>query len=362
MTKKLDIVVGLSGGVDSSVAAWLLQQKGHKVRAVFMKNWDSDKEDGDCSSKEDFLSAATAADKLNIPLEFVSFSKQYKDMVFKDFVNEYSVGRTPNPDIFCNSEIKFKAFLEHAKRLGADYLATGHYACSELNDCQYNLITASDKKKDQTYFLYRLNQMQLAQAMFPIGGLTKDAVREIATEIDLPNAQRSDSMGICFIGKKQFSSFISQFIDKKPGRICTENGECIGEHNGLHFYTIGQRKGIGIGGLKMASSGKTGLPWFVAEKKVDENTLVVVQGSDHPMLYKDVIEAKSLHWISGKAPPVGSQIKIKIRHSQSMADAVIDSCNDLLKVKVSRPLWGVAPGQSIVCYAGKICLGGGIIS
>ena len=181
MTKKLDIVVGLSGGVDSSVAAYLLQRKGHKVRAVFMKNWDTDNEDEDCGSKEDFLSAATAADKLNIPLEFVSFSKQYKDMVFKDFVNEYSVGRTPNPDVFCNSEIKFKAFLEHAKSMGADYLATGHYACSELKDCQYNLLTASDKKKDQTYFLYRLNQIQLAHAMFPVGGLTKDTVRKIAT-------------------------------------------------------------------------------------------------------------------------------------------------------------------------------------
>ena len=362
MTKKLDIVIGLSGGVDSSVAAWILQQKGHKVRAVFMKNWDGAGEDEDCSSKEDFLSAATAADMLNIPLEFVSFSKQYKDMVFKDFVNEYSVGRTPNPDIFCNSEIKFKAFLEHAKSLGADYLATGHYACLARRDKQYNLLTASDKKKDQTYFLYRLNQLQLAQAMFPIGGLTKDVVRKIATEINLPNAQRSDSMGICFIGNKHFSSFISEFINHKPGRICTENGECIGEHNGLHLYTIGQRKGIGIGGLKFANSGNTGLPWFVAEKKVDENTLVVVQGSGHPLLYKDIIEAESLHWISGKAPSVGSQIKIKIRHGQAMADAVIESCSDLLKVRVNRPLWGVAPGQSLVCYAGKICLGGGIIS
>ncbi len=361
MKRKLNVVIGLSGGVDSSVAAWLLQREGHEVRGVFMKNWEGESEGQVCSSKEDFLSAATAADKLNIPLEFVSFSKQYKDIVFKDFVNEYAIGRTPNPDVFCNSEIKFKAFLDHAKKLGADCVATGHYACLALNRVQYNLLTASDEKKDQTYFLYRLNQKQLAHALFPIGNLTKVSVREIAKEIKLPNAQRSESMGICFIGKQQFSSFITQFIKPKPGPICTEKGECVGVHQGLHLYTIGQRKGIGIGGLKVARSPNSGLPWFVAQKRVNENVLIVVQGSNHPLLYRDVITARSLHWISGEAPTAGTHVKIKIRHGQSMVDAVIESCDDVLKVKVSDPIWGVAPGQSIVCYVEKTCLGGGII-
>ena len=362
--KRMHITIGLSGGVDSSVAAWFLKKQGHKVDAIFMKNWD-DETSGACNSKEDFLSAAVAAEKLDIPLEHVSFSEEYKKAVFNDFLKEYANGKTPNPDVFCNSEIKFKAFLNYSKKLGSEMIATGHYAQSQrAKNKQYNLIKALDCKKDQTYFLYRLSQKQLAGAMFPIGHLVKGQVRKIAKELDLPNADRKDSMGICFIGNGQFKSFISKYIKPKPGYICDEAGEVIGEHQGLHYYTVGQRKGLGIGGRKLHNSNNdfSGEPWFVVKKDLKENRLIVVQGSKHPSLYVKIINAGALHWISGCEPQIGEILQIKIRHGELQVNAKVLSCDKVLSVEPELPVWGVAPGQSLVLYQGNICLGGGIIT
>src|SRR5947208_11303175 len=277
------IVVGMSGGVDSSVAALLLKRAGHDVVGLFMKNWEDDDNDEYCSTREDLIDAAAAADAIGIDLEAVNFSAEYKDRVFADILREYAAGRTPNPVVLCNAEIKFKAFLDHAMRLGASRIATGHYARIEKRDGGYALLRGVDSSKDQSYFLHRLNQAQLSRVMFPVGELEKSAVRRIALEAGLPNHAKKDSTGICFIGERPFREFLNRYLPREPGPIKTPEGKMLGENIGLAFYTIGQRKGIGIGGA--------GDAWYVAEKRIESNELVVVQGHEHPLLLKKSLEA-----------------------------------------------------------------------
>ncbi|OUV02277.1 MAG: tRNA 2-thiouridine(34) synthase MnmA [Betaproteobacteria bacterium TMED82] len=363
MKIKSHIVIGMSGGVDSSVSAWLLKRLGHKVTAVFMKNWEDDEEY--CTSKQDFLDAAVIADLIGIPLEAVSFSKEYKEKVFNDFLYEYSMGRTPNPDVFCNSEIKFKAFLDYSLTHGADYLATGHYARIKKVEGKYNLLTALDKTKDQTYFLHRLSQKQLSYSVFPLGDYSKGLVRQMALELKLPNAKKPDSMGICFIGKRPFQNFLSKYIPPRPGLICTDEGLEVGTHHGLQFFTIGQRKGIGIGGLKKKFSESRigeGNAWYVINKDFKNNRLIVVQGKNNPKLFSNSLAATNLHWIAEEAPACGSKLQVKIRHTISTFSGTISYERDKLVLNFEVPQRAVAPGQSVVFYKGPLCIGGGIIA
>jgi tRNA-specific 2-thiouridylase len=352
------VVVGLSGGVDSSVAALLLKRAGHDVTGLFMKNWEDDDDDEYCSTREDLIDAAAAADVIGIELEAVNFAAEYKDRVFADFLREYSAGRTPNPDVLCNAEIKFKAFLDHAMRLGAEKIATGHYArVSEEND-RFRLMKGSDASKDQSYFLHRLNQEQLSRVLFPVGGLKKSEVRRIAQEAGLPNHAKKDSTGICFIGERPFREFLNRYLEKSPGPIVTPDGETVGQHVGLSFYTIGQRKGIGIGGKKDGSHDA----WYVAEKRMATNELVVVQGHDHPLLMKKSLRAGDVSWVAGGAPAAASYAG-KTRYRQADADCTFASLGeDEIEVDFSAPQWAVTPGQSVVLYDREICLGGGIIT
>ncbi|HTH77580.1 MAG TPA: tRNA 2-thiouridine(34) synthase MnmA, partial [Ramlibacter sp.] len=306
---KSRVVVGLSGGVDSAVSAWLLKQQGHDVVAIFMKNWEDDDDDEYCSSRQDFLDAASVADVLGIEIEHVNFAAEYKDRVFAEFLREYQAGRTPNPDVLCNAEIKFKAFLDHAMRLGADKIATGHYARVRQVGEHFELLKGLDETKDQSYFLHRLTQTQLAKSLFPVGELRKTEVRRIATEIGLPNAKKKDSTGICFIGERPFREFLNRYINKEPGPIKDEKGRTIGEHQGLSFYTLGQRQGLGIGGIKARGAQRGGgehAPWFVARKDIEHNTLRVVQGHDHPWLQSAALDADDASWIAGAAPRDGT--------------------------------------------------------
>src|SRR3982751_1211839 len=296
------VVVGLSGGVDSAVTAWLLKQQGHEVVGIFMKNWEDDDDDAYCSTRQDFLDAASVADVLGIEIEHVNFAAEYKDRVFESFLREYQAGRTPNPDVLCNAEIKFKAFLDHAMRLGAEKIATGHYARVRLNEAtgKHELLKGLDPSKDQSYFLHRLNQAQLSKTLFPVGELHKTEVRRIAEEIGLPNAKKKDSTGICFIGERPFREFLNRYISKAPGPIKDERGRTLGEHQGLSFYTLGQRQGLGIGGVKEKGAQRGGgehAPWFVAQKDLERNRLVVVQGHDHPLLLSPALTADDASWI-----------------------------------------------------------------
>src|SRR5690606_38310296 len=292
------VVVGMSGGVDSSVTAWLLKQQGWEVIGLFMKNWEDDDDGEYCSTRQDLIDAAAAADVVGVELEAVNFSAEYKDRVFAEFLREYSAGRTPNPDVLCNAEIKFKAFLDHAIAMGAERIATGHYARVREADGRFELLRGQDPGKDQSYFLHRLTQAQLSRAMFPIGHLHKREVREIAQRIGLPNAAKKDSTGICFIGERPFREFLNRYLPTKPGPIVSDDGRVVGEHLGLSFYTLGQRKGLGVGGQRESS----GEPWFVARKELASNTLVVVQGHDHPWLMSRRLEADSASWIAGEPP------------------------------------------------------------
>ena len=354
----MKVVVGLSGGVDSSVAALLLKRAGHDVTGLFMKNWEDDDDDEYCSTREDLIDAAAAADVIGIELEAVNFAAEYKDRVFADFLREYSAGRTPNPDVLCNAEIKFKAFLDHAMRLGAEKIATGHYARVSEEKDRFRLMKGSDASKDQSYFLHRLNQEQLSRVLFPVGGLKKSEVRRIAQEAGLPNHAKKDSTGICFIGERPFREFLNRYLDKRPGLMVTEDGETVGQHIGLAFYTIGQRKGIGIGGKKDGSHDA----WYVAEKRMATNELVVVQGHDHPLLMKKSLRAGDVSWVSGGAPAAASCAG-KTRYRQADADCTFASLGeDEIEVDFSAPQWAVTPGQSVVLYDREICLGGGIIT
>jgi tRNA-specific 2-thiouridylase len=353
------VVVGMSGGVDSSVAALLLKREGHEVTGLFMKNWEDDDDDEYCSTREDLVEAAAAADVLGIELEAVNFAAEYRERVFADFLREYSAGRTPNPDVLCNAEIKFKAFLDHAMRLGADRIATGHYARTQIKNNEVELLRGKDDAKDQSYFLHRLNQAQLARVMFPVGGLKKSEVRRIAQEAGLPNHARKDSTGICFIGERPFRDFLNRYLKREPGPIVTSEERIVGEHIGLAFYTIGQRKGIGIGGKKDA----TGEAWYVAEKRMSSNELVVVQGHDHPLLMRSSLKAGDASWVSGKLPAIAPSHTAKTRYRQADAPCTLARvAQSEMAVDFSAPQWAVTPGQSVVLYDREVCLGGGIIT
>jgi tRNA-specific 2-thiouridylase len=351
------IVVGMSGGVDSSVAALLLKRAGHEVTGLFMKNWEDDDDDEYCSTRQDLVDAAAAADVIGVDLEAVNFAAEYKDRVFADFLREYAAGRTPNPDVLCNAEIKFKAFLDHAMRLGAEKIATGHYARVDLSGNSFRLLKGKDPAKDQSYFLHRLNQQQLSRVLFPVGELKKSEVRRLAQEAGLPNHAKKDSTGICFIGERPFREFLNRYLSKSPGKIVDEKGKTLGEHIGLSFYTIGQRKGIGIGGQKDGSHDA----WYVAEKRMASNELVVVQGHDHPLLMKKSLRAGDESWISGRKPELSSYTG-KTRYRQADADCSLQEAGDGIAVEFDRPQWAVTPGQSVVLYDCEICLGGGVIT
>ncbi len=373
---KQRVVVGLSGGVDSAVTAYLLKQKGYQVIGIFMKNWEGDDDDQFCSSNIDFVDAAAVADVLGIEIEHVNFAAEYKDRVFAEFLREYQAGRTPNPDILCNAEIKFKAFLDHALRLGAEKIATGHYARVRLNAAsgQHELLKGLDPSKDQSYFLHRLNQAQLSKTLFPVGELHKTEVRRIATEIGLPNAKKKDSTGICFIGERPFRDFLNRYIAKEPGPIRDDKGRVLGEHVGLSFYTLGQRQGIGIGGVKAKGAdlkaaqarGQRGVgehqPWFVARKDMENNTLWVVQGHDHPWLQSIALDAQDASWVAD-SPPLPGHYAAKSRYRQADATCALRNASpDTFHLDFTLPQWAVTPGQSAVLYDGEVCLGGGVIA
>ncbi len=352
------IVVGMSGGVDSSVAALLLKRRGFDVVGLFMKNWEEDDDDEYCSTRQDLVDCASVAEVIGIELEAVNFSAEYKERVFGAFLAEYSAGRTPNPDVLCNAEIKFKAFLDHAVALGAKHIATGHYARVREAGSGFELLKAVDSAKDQSYFLHRLTQAQLARVMFPLGEMKKTEVRRIAKEAGLHNFAKRDSTGICFIGERPFREFLNRYLPRKPGPMRTPEGKTVGEHIGLSFYTIGQRKGVGIGGLRDSA----GDPWYVCGKDLAKNELIVVQGRDHPLLLSQKLRAEDLAWVSGAAPQAHSSYGAKTRYRQADADCRIDRVGDEdLEVEFSAPQWAVTPGQSVVLYREDVCLGGGVI-
>ena len=358
------VVVGLSGGVDSAVTAHLLKQQGHEVVGIFMKNWEDDDDSEYCSSNLDFVDAAAVADVIGIELEHVNFAADYKDRVFAEFLREYQAGRTPNPDVLCNAEIKFKAFLDHALRLGASRIATGHYARVRERDARFELLKGRDPLKDQSYFLHRLTQAQLSKTLFPLGELPKTEVRRIAEEAGLPNAKKKDSTGICFIGERPFREFLKRYLANTPGPIKDDRGRTIGEHVGLSFYTLGQRKGIGIGGLKergAARGGNEHAPWFVARKDMAANTLYVVQGHAHAWLQSHRLTADDASWVAGRAPSAGA-MSAKSRYRQADSSCLLSTgANAAFELRFEQAQWAATPGQSAVLYDGELCLGGGVI-
>ena len=348
------VVVGMSGGVDSSVAALLLKRAGHEVVGLFMKNWEDD-DDEQCSTRQDLIDAAAAADVIGVPLEAVNFAAEYRQRVFASFLAEYAAGRTPNPDVLCNAEIKFRAFLDHAMQLGAQWIATGHYARLREYDGRLELLRGADGAKDQSYFLHRLTQAQLARVMFPVGELKKAEVRRVAAEAGLANHAKKDSTGICFIGERPFREFLNRYLPRTPGPMVTAQGKRVGEHIGLAFYTIGQRKGIGLGGA--------GEPWYVADKRIGANELVVVQGHEHPLLLKRALEAQNASWIAGTPPPESTEHSAKTRYRQADARCVLSRVRDgAIRVDFSVPQRAVTPGQSVVLYDREVCLGGAVIA
>ena len=358
------IVVGLSGGVDSAVTAYLLKQQGHEVIGIFMKNWEDDDDSEYCSSNVDFVDAAAVADVIGIEIEHVNFAAEYKDRVFAEFLREYQAGRTPNPDILCNAEIKFKAFLDHALRLGAHKIATGHYARVRWNAAtgRQELLKGLDPSKDQSYFLHRLDQSQLTRTLFPLGELHKTEVRRVAAEIGLPNAHKKDSTGICFIGERPFREFLNRYITQEPGPVKDDRGRVLAQHVGLSFYTIGQRQGLGIGGVKSGRSTSIHLPWYVARKDMASNTLWVVQGHHHAWLQYRGLDAEDACWVSGE-PPSAGLLAAKARYRQADAPCTLSygGAQDSFELDFAGPQWALTPGQSAVLYNGAVCLGGGVI-
>jgi tRNA-uridine 2-sulfurtransferase len=363
------VVVGLSGGVDSAVSAWLLKQQGHEVVGIFMKNWEDDDTTGYCSANQDFVDAAAVADVIGIEIEHVNFAAEYKDRVFAEFLREYSAGRTPNPDVLCNAEIKFKAFLDHAVRLGADKIATGHYARVRERGGAFELLKGLDPGKDQSYFLHRLNQAQLSRTLFPVGELHKKAVRDIAAQAGLAVAGKKDSTGICFIGEQPFRAFLNRYLSHAPGPMLDDLGQLRGQHLGLSFYTLGQRQGLGIGGVapprgaaqtsvaqdsNASQPHRSHEPWYVAHKDV-------VQGHGHAWLQGLWLEAQDQSWVCG-APPNPAVLAAKTRYRQADAPCDFRPTPSGFRLQFAQPQWAVTPGQSAVLYDGDVCLGGGVIS
>lgn len=361
MKKSQKIIVGMSGGVDSSVAAALLIEQGYQVEGLFMKNWEEDDEEDYCAAKIDLADAQSVCDKLGIKCHTINFASEYWDRVFKIFLDEYSAGRTPNPDILCNKEIKFRAFLEHAITLGADKIATGHYARTDMKDGKVRLLRGIDQNKDQSYFLYTLNQHQLSHTLFPIGEYEKDRIREFAKEKELTTHDKKDSTGICFIGERRFDTFLQKYLPAKPGLIKSVDNEVLGEHNGLMLYTYGQRKGLGIGGLVDADEA----PWYVTAKDLSSNTLIVAQGHNHPDLFHTTLECNQLHWVDNVQPETGFSCTAKIRYRQKdqpcYVEALPEDHDTQYKVHFDESQRAMTPGQSIVFYDDEVCLGGGII-
>lgn len=352
------IVVGMSGGVDSSVAALLLQRQGYHTSGVFMKNWQETDPTFPCTAANDARDAADVCDRLGVEFDAVEFVREYWERVFEHFLAEHRLGRTPNPDVLCNKEVKFKAFLDHALRQGADYIATGHYARVRETQGEYQLLKARDAGKDQTYFLYTLDQAQLARTLFPLGDLHKSEVRRIAAEAGFANAAKKDSTGICFIGERDFARFLSRYLPARAGDIRSAEGELLGSHQGLMHYTLGQRKGLGIGGRREAEAS----PWYVADKDLASNTLIVVQGHDHPRLFKSGLVARDMHWIAGAAPALPLACHAKTRYRQPDQACTVNLRDDGgYEVVFAQPQRAVTPGQSLVLYRGEQCLGGGII-
>jgi len=353
------IVVGLSGGVDSSVTAWLLKKAGHEVVGIFMKNWEDDDTDEYCSSRQDLVDAASVADVVGIELQAVNFAAEYRDRVFAAFLREYAAGRTPNPDVLCNSEIKFRSFLDHARMLGADRIATGHYARLRHAGGSVELLTAIDASKDQTYFLHQLAQDQLGSTLFPVGDLTKRQVRALAREQGIPTYAKKDSTGICFIGERPFREFLARYLPKQSGPMRTPDGAVVGRHQGLAYYTLGQRQGLGIGGTRGGSSE----PWFVAGKDPASNALLVVQGHGDRRLYSSVVETGPMHWIAG-TPPQKTRLAAKTRYRMPDASCVLEPLEPTesrWRLRFDAPQWAPTPGQYLVVYDGDVCLGGAVI-
>ncbi|HWU83993.1 MAG TPA: tRNA 2-thiouridine(34) synthase MnmA [Rhodocyclaceae bacterium] len=357
------VVVGMSGGVDSSVAALLLKARGWKVVGLFMKNWEDDDDSEYCSTRQDLIDVASVCDVIGVDLEVVNFSAEYKDRVFAEFLREYQAGRTPNPDVLCNAEIKFKAFLDHAMGLGAERIATGHYAQVREFAGKMQLLKAEDGSKDQSYFLHRLNQAQLKNTIFPVGHLYKRELRKVAEAAGLPNFAKKDSTGICFIGERPFREFLQRYLPTQPGEIGNlDNDKVMGRHQGLMYHTIGQRDGLGIGGVKGAPE----LPWYVAQKGMEKNILYVVQGHDHPALLKPSLKAQDLAWVAGTSeqdrPHTHWVYTAKTRYRQPDAPCEIERVDaQECEVVFAQPQWAITPGQSVVIYESTVCLGGGII-
>lgn len=353
------VICGMSGGVDSSVSAFILQQQGYQVEGLFMKNWEEDDDTDYCTAAADLADAQAVCDRLGIKLHKINFSAEYWDNVFEHFLQEYKAGRTPNPDILCNKEIKFKAFLEYAAEdLGADYIATGHYVRRRDVDGQSQLLRGLDANKDQSYFLYTLSHEQVAQSLFPVGEIEKPIVRKIAEDLGLATAKKKDSTGICFIGERKFRDFLARYLPAQPGEIHTTEGECIGRHDGLMYHTLGQRKGLGIGGIK----GKDENAWYAVEKDLVNNVLVVAQGLDNSALLSTGLIAQQLHWVDRQPIREPLRCTVKTRYRQTDIPCQLIPLNDdCLEVRFDEPQIAVTPGQSAVFYQGEICLGGGII-
>ena len=356
-TKK--VICGMSGGVDSSVSAFILQQQGYQVEGLFMKNWEEDDDTDYCTAAADLADAQAVCDKLGIKLHKINFAAEYWDNVFEHFLNEYKAGRTPNPDILCNKEIKFKAFLEYAAEdLGANYIATGHYVRRRGADNNAQLLRGLDSNKDQSYFLYTLSSKQVGQSLFPVGDIEKPIVRAIAEDLDLITAKKKDSTGICFIGERKFKDFLARYLPAQPGNIRTVEGDIIGRHDGLMYHTLGQRKGLGIGGVKGASEEA----WYVVEKDLVNNELIVAQGHDHSALLSTGLIAQQLHWVDRQPIREPLRCTVKTRYRQTDVPCTIEPIDDeSIKVIFDEPQIAVTPGQSAVFYLDEVCLGGGII-